>query len=46
MSGQPVKLSDFGLDEKFGYMQHVDPVTTLPQEMKHGMRWEKIFLNI
>ena len=30
MSGQPVKLSDFGLDEKFGYMQHVDPVTTLP----------------
>ncbi len=30
MSGQPVKLSDFGLDEKFGYMQHVDPVTILP----------------
>jgi len=30
MSGQPVKLSDFGLSEEFGYMQHVDPVTTLP----------------
>ncbi|MDP4986117.1 MAG: indoleamine 2,3-dioxygenase [Candidatus Nanopelagicales bacterium] len=30
MSGQPVKLSDFGLSEEFGYMQHVDPVVTLP----------------
>ena len=30
MSGQPVKLSDFGLSEEFGYMQHIDPVTTLP----------------
>ncbi len=30
MSSQPVKLSDFGLSEEFGYMQHVDPVTTLP----------------
>jgi indoleamine 2,3-dioxygenase len=30
MSGQPVKLSDFGLSEEFGYMQHVDPTTTLP----------------
>jgi len=30
MSGQPVKLSDFGLSEEFGYMQHTDPVTTLP----------------
>jgi len=30
MSGQPVKLSDFGLSEEFGYMQHVDPVATLP----------------
>jgi indoleamine 2,3-dioxygenase len=30
MSGQPVKLSDFGLSEEFGYMQHVDPATTLP----------------
>jgi indoleamine 2,3-dioxygenase len=30
MSGQPVKLSDFGLSEEFGYMQHVDPVTALP----------------
>ena len=29
MSGQPVKLSDFGLSEEFGYMQHTDPVTTL-----------------
>ena len=30
MSGQPVKLSDFGLSEEFGYMQHTDPVVTLP----------------
>ena len=30
MSGQPVKLSDFCLSEEFGYMQHVDPVVTLP----------------
>jgi indoleamine 2,3-dioxygenase len=30
VSGQPVKLSDFGLSEEFGYMQHVDPVVTLP----------------
>ena len=30
MSGQPVKLSNFGLSEEFGYMQHIDPVTTLP----------------
>ena len=30
MSAQPVKLSDFGLSEEFGYMQHTDPVTTLP----------------
>jgi indoleamine 2,3-dioxygenase len=30
MSGQPVKLSDFGLSEEFGYMQHFDPATTLP----------------
>jgi indoleamine 2,3-dioxygenase len=30
MSGQPVKLSDFGLSEEFGYMQHIDPATTLP----------------
>ena len=30
MSGQPVKLSDFGLSEEFGYMQHTDPVATLP----------------
>ena len=30
MSGQPVKLSDFGLSEEFGYMQHTDPATTLP----------------
>ena len=30
MSGQPVKLSDFGLSEEFGYMQHIDPVVTLP----------------
>ena len=30
MSGQPVKLSDFGLSEEFGYMQHTDPVITLP----------------
>ena len=30
MSGQPVKLSDFGLSEEFGYMQHTEPVATLP----------------
>ena len=30
MSAQPVKLSDFGLNEEFGYMQHSDPVVTLP----------------
>jgi indoleamine 2,3-dioxygenase len=30
VSAQPVKLSDFGLSEEFGYMQHTDPVTTLP----------------
>ncbi|MDA2977973.1 MAG: hypothetical protein O3B81_04290 [Actinomycetota bacterium] len=30
MSGQPVKLSDFGLSEEFGYMQHNEPVATLP----------------
>ena len=30
MSGQPVKLSDFGLSEEFGYMQHSEPVATLP----------------
>ena len=30
MSGQPVNLSDFGLSEEFGYMQHTDPVVTLP----------------
>ncbi len=30
MSAQPVKLSDFGLSEEFGYMQHSDPVATLP----------------
>ena len=30
MNGQPVKLSDFGLSEEFGYMQHTDPVVTLP----------------
>ena len=30
MSAQPVKLSDFGLSEEFGYMQHSEPVATLP----------------
>jgi indoleamine 2,3-dioxygenase len=30
VSGQPVKLSDFGLSEEFGYMQHTEPVATLP----------------
>jgi len=30
VSAQPVKLSDFGLSEEFGYMQHTDPVVTLP----------------
>jgi len=30
VSAQPVKLSDFGLNEEFGYMQHSDPVVTLP----------------
>jgi len=30
VSAQPVKLSDFGLSEEFGYMQHSEPVATLP----------------
>ena len=30
MSAQPVKLSDFGISEEFGYMQHSEPVATLP----------------
>ena len=30
MSAQPVKLCDFGLSEEFGYMQHSEPVATLP----------------
>ncbi len=30
MGEQPVKLSDYGLSQEFGYMQHVDPVKTLP----------------
>ena len=30
MSSQVVKIEDFGLSEEFGYMQNVDPVTSLP----------------
>lgn len=30
MSGQIVKIEDYGLSEEFGYMQNVDPVTSLP----------------
>ncbi len=30
MSGQIVKIEDFGISEEFGYMQNVDPVTSLP----------------
>ena len=30
MSGQIVKMEDFGISEEFGYMQNVDPVTSLP----------------
>ncbi len=30
MSSQVVKIEDFGISEEFGYMQNVDPVTSLP----------------
>jgi indoleamine 2,3-dioxygenase len=30
MSGQVVKIEEYGLSEEFGYMQNVDPVTSLP----------------
>jgi indoleamine 2,3-dioxygenase len=30
MSGQIVKIEDYGLSEEFGYMQNIDPVTSLP----------------
>jgi hypothetical protein len=29
MSSQVVKIEDFGISEEFGYMQNVDPVTSL-----------------
>lgn len=30
MGSQVVKIEDFGISEEFGYMQNVDPVTSLP----------------
>ncbi len=30
MGSQIVKIEDFGISEEFGYMQNVDPVTSLP----------------
>lgn len=30
MSSQVVKIEEFGISEEFGYMQNVDPVTSLP----------------
>jgi len=30
MSSQVVRIEDFGISEEFGYMQNVDPVTSLP----------------
>ena len=43
MSAQPVKLSDFGLSEEFGYMQHSEPVATLPPGNE---AWDEIGKNL
>ena len=43
MSGKPVKLSDFGLSEEFGYMQSYDPVRHLGPE---NAAWDEMATNL
>ena len=43
MSGKPVKLSDFGLSEEFGYMQISDPVRHLGPE---NAAWDEMAANL